>query len=383
MPQGQEHLGPDVRPLCEANEAPNSRFSHFLSKILCDYADCIEDHHECKSSEEMRAALEDFNKFDRTVRENCVLLSMDVKALYPSMQWDDIVIAVQDMIVKNRMEIANVDWTEVGKYVAVMVPQDVIEQQGLVNVVPKRKRNRTRHITINYLRNKKNNDNWTVARKPGCRQKTKLLALAISTGVKLVMANHTYRVGDQYYLQASGGAIGLELTGAVSRAFMARWDRIYLGKVKKAGIKMLMYDRYVDDSNQLAEIAPPGSEYNVLTGKLTGTSNQSETDEARTARILKEIANSVQNGIVMELDHPNKNDDKKLPILDMKVWLDEDKFAVYEHYEKPVANRQVVQAKSALSSRCKQSVHVNEVVRRLLNTSADYMARMELLEIKQ
>ena len=67
------------------------------------------------------------------------------------------------------------------------------------------------------------------------------------------------------------------------------------------------------------------------------------------------------------------------------------KFAVYEHYEKPVANRQVVQAESALSSTCKQSVHINEVVRRILNTSArlewqdnaaqtitDYMVRMKI-----
>ena len=53
------------------------------------------------------------------------------------------------------------------------------------------------------------------------------------------MSSHTYyTVGDQYYLQAGGGAIGLELIGAVSRAFLAKWDRIYLQKVKKGGISM-------------------------------------------------------------------------------------------------------------------------------------------------
>ena len=116
-----------------------------------------------------------------------------------------------------------------------------------------------------------------------------------------------------------------------------------------------------------------------------------ETDEARTARVLKEIANSVQDSIVMEEDHPSRNSDNKLPILDMKVWLDQDSYAVYQHYEKPVANRQVISMQSAQSSACKRSVHVNEVLRRILNTSArldwsefvapaltDYMARMKV-----
>ena len=35
--------------------------------------------------------------------------------------------------------------------------------------------------------------------------------------------------------------------------------------------------------------------------------------------VLKEIANSVQVGIEMEDDYPEKNSDRMLPILDMKV----------------------------------------------------------------
>ena len=78
------------------------------------------------------------------------------------------------------------------------------------------------------------------------------------------------------------------------------------------------------------------------------------------------IANSVQNGIIMEADYPGRNDDNKLPILDMEVWLDDDMLAVYQHYEKPVSNKQVIHAQSALSARCKQSAHVNEITRRIL-----------------
>ena len=40
VPYGMEHVGPDVRPICGAKEAPNSRLSHFLSKLINNYADC-------------------------------------------------------------------------------------------------------------------------------------------------------------------------------------------------------------------------------------------------------------------------------------------------------------------------------------------------------
>ena len=127
---GQEHVGPPIRPLCGASEAPNSRFSHFLSKMIYDYVDSIENLSECKSSEEMRAALEGFNKYSQEIREKCVLLSMDVKAHYPSMEWEDIEIAVKEVIEKSGLVIDNVDWREIGKYIAVMVSQEVIEKEN-------------------------------------------------------------------------------------------------------------------------------------------------------------------------------------------------------------------------------------------------------------
>ena len=128
------------------------------------------------------------------------------------------------------MEVRNVDWAEVGKYLAVMMTQQETEEEGLTNVIPKRRGIRLRKITINYLQQKRNSDKWLPARKPGVRQKRKMLALALSFGVFTTLSSHTYCVGDERFLQMSGGPIGLELTGAVSRAYMQRWDRLYLQK---------------------------------------------------------------------------------------------------------------------------------------------------------
>ena len=57
-----------------------------------------------------------------------------------------------------------------------------------------------------------------------------MLALAISYGVHTVISCHTYNVGDDIYHQQAGGSIGLELTGAVARPFMLRWDKLYKGE---------------------------------------------------------------------------------------------------------------------------------------------------------
>ena len=81
----------------------------------------------------------------------------------------------------------------------------------------------------------------------------------------------------------------------------------------------------------------------------------------------------------MEDDLPSRYPDSKLPILDMKVWLDDKGNARYTHYEKPTASKQIISIRSAHSRSCKRSVHVNELVRRMLNISpslswAEYMA---------
>ena len=125
-----------------------------------------------------------------------------------------------------------------------------------------------------------------------------MLALAISQGIRVCLESHTYKVGDRVFLQKEGGPIGLELTGALSRSFMKRWDQIYLKKVKDAGMKMLMYERYVDDSNQVAVVPPKGTRYDQERGTLVVKSSHEAADgergdEERLAVILKDIADSV------------------------------------------------------------------------------------------
>ena len=105
--------------------------------------------------------------------------------------------------------------------------------------------------------------------------------------------------------------------------------------------------------------------------------------------MLKDIANDVQDGIELEEDHPSAHDNLMMPILDMHVWMTEDGVIVNKHYEKEVSSKKILHANSAQSASCKKSVHVQEVLRRIMNTSSrlnwneevapvltDYMGRM-------
>ena len=63
------------------------------------------------------------------------------------------------------------------------------------------------------------------------------------------------------------------------------------------------------------------------------------------------------------------NDDKKLPALDLKVYLNDQFKVMHEFYEKPTKNQRVILASSALSWSQKRSVHTQEILRRMKNTS--------------
>ena len=123
--------------------------------------------------------------------------------------------AVKELIMGSDMDIENTDWVEVVKYLAVMMTRQYIEEESLRTVIPKRRGIRLRKITINHLHQKKNADKWLPARRPGVRQKRRIIALAIWYGVYTAMSSHTYCVGEECYLQMSAGPIGLGLTWSV------------------------------------------------------------------------------------------------------------------------------------------------------------------------
>ena len=238
------------------------------------------------------------------------------------------------------------------KYLAVMMTQDEVREHGLEEVIPTRVKKTRRELTLNCLfSSKPEHEEWVMCREPNEEERRKMLACVVSIGVEVVMRNHTYTMGEKIYQQREGCPIGLDLSQAVARSVMMKYDREFIGGMERAtGLKMRMYARYVDDTNLIVE--------------------SEEEDEERVAQSLMQIANGVIEGIEMKSDLPSRHTDRKLPILDMKCWLQEG-VAYYMHYEKEVASKLVIPIRSAHSNSCKRSVHINELVRRCLNTLKD------------
>ena len=106
-----------------------------------------------------------------------------------------------------------------------------------------------------------------------------------------------------------------------------------------------------------------------------------ETPEDRSTRLVLESMNSILDFLVFTRESPNDFEDKKLPTLDIKIWL-KDIRIWYQFYQKPMCNNIVIQANSALSETVKVSSLTEEVVRRLKHTREDLPIsyRLETLE---
>ena len=88
-------------------------------------------------------------------------------------------------------------------------------------------------------------------------------------------------------------------------------------------------------------------------------------------QVIQKIANEIEEMIQMTFDVTSNYEDKKVPMLDMKTWINEEDKILFEYYEKPTKNRMVITKDSAMPIRNKINILSQEVFRRLHNTSSD------------
>ena len=122
------------------------------------------------------------------------------------------------------------------------------------------------------------------------------------TGVEVVMANHFYTIGDVIRRQMEGGSIGSDLTGEAARLYMLQWDETYMKTLKNLGLSMDMFARYVDDMVLVTRAIGQGWHWCPMEKRLKWSPHRYEedkghTDEERTAKILSEVANSININI--------------------------------------------------------------------------------------
>ena len=215
-------------------------------------------------------------------------------------------------------------------------------------------------------------------------EKKRMFAMATIAGVMGVMNNHVYRFNKQTRKQNDGGSIGNQLTGEVADVVMAWWTGEFLSLAAKASqglMQKFMIDSglYIDDDNLFFFVLPCGTRWNPETKKLTIEEGEIEDDnqlpgDVRTMREMVKMANSVCPIIQMTSECPGKFEDKKMPLLDLKIWVmkeEERQKILFEFYRKPMATRALILARSAMPSRIKRASLTQEALRILKNCSSD------------
>ena len=100
-------------------------------------------------------------------------------------------------------------------------------------------------------------------------------------------------------------------------------------KQKNKELKLALFKVYVDDEFVVATGIGPGWRYDKVRNRMTHT-KQFELEDAGvpsdqlTARVFTNIANDLDSDIKMTFDCPSLNIDKKMPVLDLKVWMIKD-----------------------------------------------------------
>ena len=333
----------------------------------------------CLSTEEMVAEIDRVNT--RHHGGGLVIGSTDVKALYPSLDIDFTVEKVCDVIRQSTIKFEGLWYEELGLYISINTTHIELDSLGLAQVCPKRTTNRGPKPTVKSLipqEASKRNRNWSSPEQaPNDLQKREMIIRALHIAIKFIMKNHTYTFGNQIRKQSNGGPIGVDITGAIAQIFMMWWDKEFKTRLSSLLIVLEMMKRYVDDINMAMPPIKPGTRYQD--GAIHHREDLVDHDtgikeDLRTMLLFKEIGNDIHPSVQLEVDCPSKHDDNRMPILDLKVWvekIEERSKIMHEHYTKDVSSKMVINAKSALPMSTKRTVLTQEALRVLLNCSRD------------
>ncbi|CAI9723023.1 Hypothetical predicted protein [Octopus vulgaris] len=125
--------GPPTRPVCGANIASNYRISYFLSMIIRPIIRMSPD--VCDSTEDLGWINDCNNTCDLT---GCMVGSMDVVSLYPSIDVDFAVEKFVEMINESQVEFRNVNTEELGLLLRLTCNNEFLDKHNLSSFCPSR-----------------------------------------------------------------------------------------------------------------------------------------------------------------------------------------------------------------------------------------------------
>ena len=95
-----------------------------------------------------------------------------------------------------------------------------------------------------------------------------LLGMASARSTRHVMSNHFFSINGQIYKQRDGSPIGMDLSVEGASIYMTLWDKKFMNKLRKLGICLGLYKRYVDDIVVGLRAISPGWFFDLKSNKM-------------------------------------------------------------------------------------------------------------------
>ena len=357
--------GRKMRQVVNGNVGPLRNLSEILSDIVKCFID-ERDPNTIKSTEELLAALETYNSNNEhsNDEQNKFIASLDVVSLYPSLRSEDSSDEVRQIVLDSEVEIKISDEKELAIFLRKNLTTGEIAAKGLENLVPNKEMSKKQH---------KDKNHWIFKKETFSKKEKKvLLAEALAIAVKLAMKSNVYKFDKTLRVQKDSGGMGVTLTGVISEIKMMKWCKRFSLKLNELNIRNEVLERFVDDITLCPTAIPPGWKFED--GKMIFKEDEVEEDgkipeDKRTMEIIKTVANSIDPLIEVTYDTPSNYNDRKIPILDVKVGMNSEKKIEYEFYQKPIANKCVTHKTSAMSIKQKMHILTQQCFSRLHNTS--------------
>ena len=165
-------------------------------------------------------------------------------------------------------------------------------------------------------------------------------------------------------------AIGDSLTGAIASVFVLWWCREFKNKLAELNIFPDLLKVYVDDQTIVTKALPLGAK--IVNNELVIDEQQAELDkdipaDVRTAKIFKEVSNSICDFLQVTSDCPSQHESGYLPVLDIQVKVNNNRI-VHKFYKKKISSKRVILANSALPKNVKRASLTEGAIRRLRYT---------------
>ena len=410
----KEGDNPPLRAICQAKSAPNNILSWIMAKVVGKVGEEAPESKAMYATEEMQDMMTKVNSklTERRVTREVGIGSMDVVGLYPALEKGKVKTILKEMLLRTKVKVAQINWKEVGVYLACAHSQEEIDHEGLEEVVPRwryrpqgggnRPGITSKRAMMGAGEEEEEEDDgdggggrrrrgagaassWLPPeRLPTEDEKSRMFAMAVVAGVMGAMSNHCYRFEQQTRRQNDGGSIGNQLTGEVADVVMAWWTGEFKKLASTATIDLMsefLIDSglYVDDYNLAYFVLPAGTRWDEEERKMIIKEDEIEEDnqkpaDMRTMVEMTKMANSIITIIKWTHDCPGANQSGKMPILNLKVWISgeigEQKI-LFEPYRKPMAARTLILARSAMPSRIKRASFTQEALTLLRNCSPE------------